>query len=402
MPNCTVLAGGKPSPIPNTLASLVGREMEYIQQAIDSRRLQGNGAHTQACQAALKTRLGVSEALLTQSCSAALEMAALLCNLEPGDEVIMPSFTFVATATAVVLRRAVPVFVDIRPDTFNIDERLVEAAITPRTRAIFAVHYAGVCAEMDALRAIADRHGLMLVEDAAQALGSTYYGRPAGALADLGALSFHDTKNIISGEGGALTVARTDLVDRAYVLWEKGTDRRKFHLGLVDKYSWVDVGSSFLPSELTAAVLRAQLECMDAVNGDRLNSWSAYHQALEPLEQRGLLRRPIVPEHCRHNGHIYAILLADEQTRNDLLAVARQHEIGMVYHYVPLHSAPAGRKYGRSHGDLPVTEKVAATLLRLPLWHGVGDHLPTVVDHIFTFLRGQRPPDSEPLQYRTL
>lgn len=381
---------GKGASIPNSFAAIVGREMEYIQQAIDGRRLQGNGAHTQACQAALKDRLGVAEVLLTQSCTSALEMVGLLANLEPGDEVIMPSFTFVATATAVVLRRAVPIFVDIRPDTFNIDERLVEAAITPRTRAIFAVHYAGVCAEMDALRMIADRHGLMLFEDAAQALGSTYHGRPAGALADLGALSFHDTKNIISGEGGALTIVKPDLVDRAYVLWEKGTNRRNFHLGLVDKYSWVDVGSSFLPSELTAAVLRAQLECVDRVNNDRLKSWAAYHRALEPFERGGLLRRPVVPDHCRHNGHIYAILLPDEQARNELLAIGRANEVHMVHHYVPLHSSPAGRKFGRAQGELPVTDRVASTMLRLPLWYGLGEQVETVVDEIVEFFAGQR------------
>ena len=252
----------------------------------------------------LKQHLGVPEALLTQSCTAALEFAALLCNLEPGDEVIMPSFTFVSTANAVVLRRAVPVFVDIRPDTFNIDERLVEAAITPRTRAIFAVHYAGVCAEMDALRDIAARHKLFLVEDAAQALGSTYRGLPAGALGDIGCFSFHESKVVVSGEGGALTLTRLDLIERAHVLWEKGTNRTQFDTGQVDKYSWVDVGSSFLPSEITAAVLRAQLEAIDQIVTDRQAAWNRYHEALTPLEDRGQLRRPQVPAHCGHNAHI--------------------------------------------------------------------------------------------------
>ena len=372
-------------PVPFNVAPLVGRELDYIREALNSRFLQGNGDQTRACQAWLKGRLGVADALLTQSCTAALELAALLCDLKPGDEVIMPSFTFVSTANAVVLRHAVPVFVDIRSDTFNIDENMVAAAITPRTRAIFAVHYAGVCAEMDALRNIADRHNLILVEDAAQALGSTYRGRPAGALADMGCFSFHESKNIISGEGGALTITSDDLVERAHIFWEKGTNRRQFQLGQVDKYTWVDIGSSFLPSEITAAVLRAQLEAIDRVIADRRLAWDNYHHALAPLEARGLLRRPIVPRHCGHNSHIYAVLLRDAATRDGLIAALRLKGITAPFHYIPLHSAPAGQRYGRAAGPLDITDRTSATLMRLPLWYGIGDLVYEVVEQISAY-----------------
>jgi dTDP-4-amino-4,6-dideoxygalactose transaminase len=373
--------------VPFNVTPLAGRELDYVREALSSRALQGNGAQTKACHLWLKQHIGVPEAFLTQSCTAALEFAALLCSLEPGDEVIMPSFTFVSTANAVVLRRAVPVFVDIRPDTFNLDETLVEAAITPRTRAIFSVHYAGVCAEMDALRDIADRHGLTLVEDAAQAVGSTYRGRPAGALADMGCFSFHESKVIISGEGGALTLMRPDLLERAHVLWEKGTNRRQFDLGQVDKYTWVDVGSSFLPSEITAAVLRAQLEAIDQIIADRQVTWDRYHHALLPLEERGLLRRPQVPEHCGHNAHIYAVLMRDHSLRQGLIAALRSAGIFAVFHYIPLHSSEAGRRYGRTDGPLPITDRVAATLLRLPLWYGIGDRVDRVIEQVFTWLK---------------
>jgi dTDP-4-amino-4,6-dideoxygalactose transaminase len=368
------------------VAPLVGRELDYIQEALHSRHLQGNGAQTRACQAWLKGRLGVTDALLTQSCTAALEFAALLCDLKPGDEVIMPSFTFVSTANAVVLRGAVPVFVDIRSDTLNIDENVVASAITPRTRAIFAVHYAGVCAEMDILRDIAQHHHLMLVEDAAQALGSTYRGRPAGALADMGCFSFHESKNTVSGEGGALTLMREDLMERAHILWEKGTNRRQFLLGQTDKYTWVDVGSSFLPSEITAAVLRAQLEVVDRVIADRRTAWNNYHEALAPLESRGFLRRPQVPEHCGHNAHIYAIRLADATSRDGLIAALRSNGITAPFHYIPLHSAPAGRRYGRQAGPLPITENTSATLVRLPLWYGIGDKVFQVIEQLSEYV----------------
>jgi dTDP-4-amino-4,6-dideoxygalactose transaminase len=376
--------------VPFNVAPIVGRELEYLREALNSRALQGNGLQTAACQRWLKDRLGVAQALLTQSCTAALEFAALLCDLDPGDEVIMPSFTFVSTANAVALRRAVPVFVDIRPDTFNINENLVEAAISDRTRAIFVVHYAGVCAEMNMLREVAERHNLILVEDAAQALGSTYYNRPAGALADMGCFSFHESKNIISGEGGALTLRDEKFVERSHILWEKGTNRREFLLGHADKYTWVDIGSSFLPSELTAAVLRAQLEVADSVIADRHAAWDKYHESLRPLEARGLLRRPQVPKHCGHNAHIYAILLRDAATRNGLIAALRAKGITAPFHYIPLHSAPAGLRYGRAHGPLPVTDRTSATLLRLPMWYGIGDLVYEVVDEISTFLSAEQ------------
>jgi dTDP-4-amino-4,6-dideoxygalactose transaminase len=378
----------EPRSILFNVAPLVGRELDYIREALDSRVLQGNGAQTRACQTWLKQRLGVADALLTQSCTAALELAALLCGLEPGDEVIMPSFTFVSTANAVVLRRAVPVFVDIRGDTFNIDENSVTAAITPRTRAIFVVHYAGVCAEMNVLRDIAARHNLKLVEDAAQALGSTYHGQPAGALADMGCFSFHESKNVVSGEGGALTFTGEEFVERAHIVWEKGTNRRQFQLGQTDKYTWVEVGSSFLPSDITAAVLRAQLEAIDRVIADRRIAWDRYHEALAPLEARGLLRRPIVPAHCGHNAHIYAILLGDAATRDGLIAALRDKGITAPFHYIPLHSSPAGRRYARAAGPLPVTDRISATLVRLPMWYGIGDRVFDVVDAIAAYLDG--------------
>jgi dTDP-4-amino-4,6-dideoxygalactose transaminase len=376
----------KPPSIPFNVAPLVGRELDYIREALNSRHLQGNGSQTRACQTWLKQRLGVADALLTQSCTAALELAALLCDLQPGDEVIVPSFTFVSTANAVVLRRAVPVFVDIRDDTFNIDENLVTSAITPHTRAIFAVHYAGVCAEMNVLRDIAARHNLTLVEDAAQALGSTYHDRPAGALADMGCFSFHESKNVISGEGGALTLPRDEFVERAYIAWEKGTNRRQFDFGQVDKYTWVDIGSSFLPSEITAAVLRAQLEAADTIIADRRLAWYNYHRSLAPLEARGLLRRPQVPNHCYHNAHIYAVLLSDRATRDGLIAALRAEGVTAPFHYVPLHSAPAGQRYGRAAGPLPVTERTSATLLRLPLWYGIGDRVYQIVEQVSAYL----------------
>jgi dTDP-4-amino-4,6-dideoxygalactose transaminase len=375
--------------LPFNRASIVGRELLYLQQAFAAGKLSGNGPHTHACQQWLRQRLNVAEALLTHSCTAALELAALLCELAPGDEVIMPSFTYVSTASAVALRGAVPVFVDIRPDTFNIDEQAVEANVTPRTRAIFVVHYAGVCAEMNALRAIARRRGLLLVEDAAQALGSTYCGEPAGALADMAAFSFHETKNVVSGEGGALTLARPELAQRAYVLWEKGTNRREFHAGRVDEYTWVDLGSSFPPNEITAAVLRAQLEQMDAIVADRLATWDRYHEAFADLDARGLLRRPRVPPECRHNGHMYPVLLPDRTTRDRAILELRNQGIGVHFHYVPLHSSPAGLRYGRSAGPMTVTDEIAGRLLRLPLWYGIGDRIIRVIDRLSTLLAAQ-------------
>lgn len=357
--------------VPFNIPPIAGRELDYLKQVLEARAFSGNGAFTGRCQEWLKDRLQVREALLTHSCTAALEMAAILAGLEPGDEVVMPSFTFVSTANAVVLRRAVPVFVDIRPDTLNIDERLIEPALTARTKAICVVHYAGVCAEMNAIREIAERRSLIVIEDAAQALLSTYRGRPAGELGDLACFSFHETKNVSSGEGGALAVRNARFTDRAFVIWEKGTNRRAFKLGLADRYTWMDCGSSFLPSEFTAAVLLAQLEESERFTTERRAIWDRYHAAFSDLEAADIARRPCVPAHCGHNAHLYYLLLRDEATRNRLIEDLREENISAPFHYVPLHSAPAGLRYARACGDLDVTDSSSARLIRLPLHAGM-------------------------------
>ena len=354
--------------IPFNKPYMTGRELDYIAEAHANGHLSGDGPFTKRCNAWLETTTGARRALLTHSCTAALEMSALLLDLEPGDEVIMPSFTFVSTANAFVLRGAVPVFVDIRADTLNIDENLIEAAITPKTRAICVVHYAGVGCEMDAILAIAAQHRIAVVEDAAQGILSTYRGKPLGAIGALGALSFHETKNIIAGEGGALLVNDERFVERAEIIREKGTNRAQFFRGQVDKYTWVDVGSSYLPSEILAAFLAAQIEDAGRITAERLAIWERYHAALAPYEARGLLRRPIVPAHCRHNAHMYYVLLADLATRTRFIEALRGAGIHPVFHYVPLHSAPAGRRYGRTSGDLAITDRVSDSLVRLPLW----------------------------------
>ena len=354
--------------IPFNRPYMTGRELAYIAQAHANGHLSGDGPFTKRCNAWLEQTTGAMRALLTHSCTAALEMAALLLDLEPGDEVIMPSFTFVSTANAFVLRGAVPVFVDIRADTLNIDENLIEAAITPRTRAICVVHYAGVGCEMDAIEAIAVRHGLTIVEDAAQGILATYRGRPLGAIGALGALSFHETKNLISGEGGALLVNDARFAERAEIIREKGTNRSQFFRGQVDKYTWVDVGSSYLPSEILAAFLAAQIEEADTINARRLALWNRYHEAFAPLEAAGRLRRPIVPAHCTHNAHMYYLLLDNLDARTQFNASLKANDIHPVFHYVPLHSAPAGRKYGRASGDLAITDRTGERLVRLPLW----------------------------------
>lgn len=300
-------------------------------------------------------------------------MSALLLNIEPGDEIIMPSYTFVSTANAFVLRGGIPVFVDIREDTLNLDERLIEEAITPRTRAIVPVHYAGIACEMDTIMSIAKKHGLKVVEDAAQGVMASYKGRALGSIGDLGAYSFHETKNVISGEGGALLVNDSALAMRAEIIREKGTDRSRFFRGEVDKYTWQEVGSSFLPGELTAAFLWAQLEEAESITNRRLDTWERYHALLQPLEQNGLLRRPIVPVDCQHNAHMYYVLLAPEIDRQSVLSELKKNEIYSVFHYVPLHSSPGGKRYGRSHGDLEVTVRQSERLIRLPLWVGLSD-----------------------------
>jgi dTDP-4-amino-4,6-dideoxygalactose transaminase len=355
-------------PIPFNRPYMTGRELALIAEAHARGHLSGDGEFTRRCHAWLEANTGCRKALLTHSCTAALEMAALLLDLAPGDEVIMPSYTFVSTANAVVLRGAVPVFVDVRDDTLNLDERRVEAAITSRTRAIFVVHYAGVGCEMDALLAIAARHGLAVVEDAAQGVCASYRGRPLGSLGAFGALSFHETKNLISGEGGALLVNDERFVERAEVIREKGTNRSRFFRGEVDKYTWVDVGSSFLPGEIIAAFLAAQMDEAQSITARRLALWRRYHEALQPLEAAGRIRRPIVPAHCAHNAHMYYVLFPDLGARTAAIAALQAQGIRPVFHYIPLHSSPAGVRFGRTPHPMPNTDRAGDTLLRLPLW----------------------------------
>jgi dTDP-4-amino-4,6-dideoxygalactose transaminase len=373
---------GRPN-VPFNIPVITGRELSLLGEALERRELSGDGHFTKQCEAWLTKRLGIKRALLTHSCTAALEMAAILAGVGPGDEVIMPSFTFVSTANAVALRGATPVFVDIRADTLNLDETLVEAAITPRTKAIFVVHYAGVCAEMDAFQAIAARHHLVLVEDAAQALLSTYRGRPAGTLADMACFSFHASKNIISGEGGVLVTDRGDLAERAEVIREKGTNRSRFMLGLVDKYTWTDIGSSYIPSELVAAFLRAQLDDAQTITADRRAIWHRYHEAFGDLEADNDVRRPIVPPHCEHNGHLYYLLLPDRVRRDAMIGALRGRGIGALFHYVPLHSSEGGLRFGRVSGALALTESLSERLIRLPMWGGMRDETERVIEAIY-------------------
>jgi dTDP-4-amino-4,6-dideoxygalactose transaminase len=359
--------------VPFNRPTLAGREYEYIKAAVDSGHLSGNGPFTKRCQQWLETATGCAKALLTHSCTAALEMSALLLDLEAGDEVIMPSFAFVSTANPFVLRRAVPVFIDIRPDTLNVDETLIERAITSRTRAIVALHYAGVACEMDTILDIASRHQLAVVEDAAQGIKAAYRGRALGSMGRFGAISFHETKNVIAGEGGALLINDAQDAGRAEIMWEKGTNRSEFFRGQAAKYTWLDVGSSFLPGELTAAFLKAQLENVDQFCARRLQLWQRYHEGFEALERSGALRRPVVPEHCRANGHIYYVLLPTAAAQTSMLATLRSQGIDAVFHYVPLHSAPAGLRFGRVSGNLAVTDDLSHRLIRLPLWAGMSD-----------------------------
>lgn len=367
--------------IPFNKPYMTGRELHYIAQAHSNGHLSGDGIFTRQCHAALEQLTGCDKALLTHSCTAALEMCALLLDLRPGDEVIMPSFTFVSTANAFVLRGAVPVFVDVRPDTLNIDESLIEDAITPRTRAICVVHYAGVGCEMDEIGALAAKHGLQVVEDAAQGVMSTYKGRALGGIGSLGALSFHETKNVISGEGGALLINDARFLERAEMIREKGTNRSRFFRGQIDKYTWMDVGSSYLPSEIVAAFLAAQLEHAREITDRRLAIWERYHAWAAELEGDGVLRRPVVPAHCTHNAHMYYLLLPSLEARQRFIASLKADGIGAVFHYVPLHSTPAGREFGRPAvgSGLPVTDRVSDTLVRLPLWVGLEEHLDQVL-----------------------
>ena len=357
--------------IPFNWPHMTGKELYYIAQAHFRGKLAGDGPFTKLCQQWIEDTTHCSKSLLTHSCTAALELAALAINIQPGDEVIMPSFTFVSTANAFVLRGAVPVFVDIRPDTLNIDETLIEASITSKTKAIVPVHYAGVSCEMDSILSLAKQYKLRVVEDAAQGVMSTYKGRALGSIGDLGAYSFHETKNVISGEGGALLINDEALIHKSEIIREKGTDRSRFFRGEVDKYTWQEVGSSFLTGELVAAFLWAQLEHAQQITSARIESWNRYHDAFASLEQQGVLRRPIVPADCVHNAHMYYVILSDRYNRQHVIDELHKHDINSVFHYVPLHSSPAGARYGRTDQPLSVTDDLSGRLIRLPMWIGL-------------------------------
>jgi len=357
--------------IPFNRPYTVGTEFDYIQQAISQGHLSGNGMFTKRCHTWLQEQTRCYQALLTHSCTAALEMAMILADIQPGDEVIMPSYTFVSTANAVVLRGGVPVFIDIRPDTLNLDETLIEQAITPKTKAIAPVHYAGVGCEMDVILEIAQRHQLWVIEDAAQGVMSRYRDRPLGSLGHLAAVSFHETKNVIAGEGGALLVNYAPWCDRAEIIWEKGTNRSQFFRGQVDKYSWVDVGSSFLPSDINAAFLWAQFEQAQEITRKRMQLWQTYHKAFAELETQGIIRRPIIPNHCQHNAHMYYLLLPNLAARKQFIGEMKAQGILAVFHYVPLHTAPFGQKCSHTSGQLKFTEDLSDRLVRLPLWAGM-------------------------------
>lgn len=357
--------------IPFNVPPYIGKEDKYIKQAIDSRKICGDGQFTKKCNEKFEEITGAKKVLMTTSGTSALEMAALLADIKPGDEVIMPSYTFVSTANAFVLRGATIVFVDIRPDTMNIDENLIEGAITEKTKAIVPVHYGGVACEMDTICDIAKRHNLVVVEDAAQGVMSFYKGRALGSIGDFGCYSFHETKNYSMGEGGAVLVNHEKNVERAEIIREKGTNRTKFFRGQIDKYTWVDLGSSYLQSELNCAYLYAQIENPDIINNDRLKSWNTYYELLTPLKEKGCIDLPVVPEDCVHNAHMFYIKTKDLEERSKLIAFLKENGIGAVFHYIPLHSSPAGQQFGRFHGEDKYTTKESERLLRLPMYYGL-------------------------------
>ena len=353
------------------IAPFMGKEFNYIQEAIESRHISGDGKFTKLCDRWMEERFNAEKIMLTTSGTTALDMAMIMCDLEPGDEVILPSFTFSSTATSAVLAGANLVFVDIRPDTMNIDEVKIEEAITDRTRVISVVHYAGVSCDMDKIMDIARRHSLIVVEDAAQGVMSSYKGKALGTIGDFGCYSFHETKNYSMGEGGAIVINNPAYIEMAEILREKGTNRSKFYRGQVDKYTWVDFGDSYLPSEINAAYLWAQLEKADEINNNRMETWNFYNDSLKPLRDAGLIELPTIPDYAEHNAHMYYIKLKDLETRSDFLQFMRDREIGCVFHYVPLHSAPAGRKFGRFHGEDTYTTVESDRLVRLPMYYGI-------------------------------
>jgi len=348
-----------------------GKEMEYVKQAVDAHKICGDGAFTKKCNAWIEEKTGTAKALLTTSCTHATELAALLADIKPGDEVIMPSYTFVSTADAFVLRGATPVFVDIRPDTMNIDENKIEAAITEKTKAIVPVHYAGVSCEMDKIMKLAKKYNLMVIEDAAQGIMSAYKGKALGTIGDFGCFSFHETKNFSMGEGGALLIQDEKYIEDAEIYREKGTDRSKFFRGQIDKYTWVNFGSSYLPSDMNAAYLWAQLELAQEITDVRMAHWNHYYEALKPLEEKGLIDLPVIPKDCTHNAHMFYIKTKDLAERTALIAHLKENDILAVFHYIPLHSAPAGLKYARFHGEDEYTTKESERLLRLPMFYAL-------------------------------
>ena len=375
--------------IPFNIPPYLGTETEYIREAIHNHKICGDGPFTKQCHHWLEEKTGTAKALLTTSCTHALEMAALLLDIKPGDEVILPSFTFCSTADAFVLRGAKLVFVDIRPDTMNIDETKIEDAITDKTVAIVPVHYAGVACEMDTIMDIAKRHNLKVVEDAAQAVMSSYKGQALGAIGDYGCYSFHETKNYSMGEGGALLIKDPAMIEKAEILREKGTNRSVFLRGQIDKYTWVDHGSSYLPSDMNAAYLWAQLLEADKINNDRLASWQTYYDAFEQLEQEGFVERPVIPEGCVHNAHMFYLKAKDLEERTALIDYLKKNDILAVFHYIPLHSAPAGVKFGRFHGEDVYTTAESDRLLRLPMYYGLKkDELNKIIDTVIKFYKG--------------
>ena len=374
--------------VPFNWPAASGRELEYLAEAASSGELSGNGPFTARCAERLRTACGAGSVFMTPSGTAALELAAILSGVGAGDEVIMPSFTFTSTANAFVLRGAVPVFVDVREDTLNLDEEQIAEALTPRTRAIAPVHYAGVACEMDAIAEIARRNGLLIIEDAAHALFSSYRGAPVGSIGDAAAFSFHETKNVFCGEGGALLVNREEWIEPAEIVQDKGANRRQFFRGEVDKYTWVDAGSSFLLSELNAAFLLAQLERADELQRTRRQAWTRYHEAFEELELEGRVRRPMVPDHCSHNSHLYYLLARDERSRDALIRRLLERGVHAVFHYVPLHSSSAGKRYGRTVGQMTVTDGAGQRLVRLPLWSTIdAETVEVVVDALLAAAR---------------
>jgi dTDP-4-amino-4,6-dideoxygalactose transaminase len=373
--------------IPFNKPYLVGKELSYISRAVLEGKISGDGSFTKKCSHWLESQTGCKKALLTHSCTAALEMAAILCDIQPGDEIIMPSYTFVSTANAFVLRGGVPVFVDIRSDNLNIDESLIEQAITPKTRAIVCVHYAGVACEMNSIMKTAEKHNLIVIEDAAQALLSFYEGRALGSIGHFGCLSFHETKNVISGEGGALLINDPSFADRAEIIREKGTNRSQFFRGEIDKYTWVDMGSSYLPSEIIAAFLYAQLEEAPRINAKRKEIWSAYFNAFKPLEERKLVTLPVRKDNSDPgNGHIFYLITRSLEERTALITFLKEHGIMAIFHYVPLHSAPAGLKFGRTAGTMLNTDTLSNTIVRLPLFFELNENeIRQIIDSVLLF-----------------